>query len=301
MSGRIEEMEVFARIYESGSLSATAQITGLTPSGVSRVLKRLEARLGAQLFHRDSRNVQPTAEGDIFYQHAMEVMQSLENAEAAITSAHERHTVLRVNTLPTFAVYQLAPLMPEFHARHPRVRVEFILGAAPVNTVGQRIDVAMYAGRQRDSSLVARRFSSIRWKLVASPAYLAQHGTPSQPSDLVHHRCLNFTLSTQWNIWRFREPHFTAYRPAAIMGADHGDMLMHLALANMGIARLADFHIHQACREGRLVPVLDGLLDQRDEPLYMLYRARSGATQRIAAWSGFMLEKFGATPPWRAS
>ena len=301
MSGRMEEMEVFARIYESGSLSAAAQILGLTPSGVSRILKRLEGRLGAQLFHRDSRNVQPTAEGDVFYEQALDVMQSLENAEAAVSSAHGRHTVLRVNTLPTFAVYQLAPLMPEFHARHPNVKVEFILGAAPANVVGQRIDVAMYAGRQRDSSLVARRLSSIRWKLVASPAYLARYGTPREPSELVNHRCLNFTLSTQWNIWRFRAPHFSAYRPAAIMGADHGEMLMQLALADMGIARLADFHIHQAYRDGRLVPVLDGLLDERDEPLYMLYRARSGTTQRIAAWADFMLEKFGGTPPWRSS
>lgn len=294
-------MEVFARIYESGSLSGAAQLTGLTPSGVSRILKRLEARLGAQLFHRDSRNVQPTPEGELFYRHSMEVLQSLEHAEAAIGSAHERGTILRVNTLPTFAVYQLAPLMPEFHARHPRIRVEFILSAAPANTVGQRIDVAIYAGRQPDSSLVARRFSSIRWKLVASPTYLSEHGAPRQPADLTKHRCLNFTLSTQWNTWRFRDPNFTAYRPNAIMGADHGDMLMQMALADMGIARLADFHIQAPLREGRLVPVLDGMLDERDEPLYMLYRARSDTSQRIAAWLDFMQEKFSGTPPWRMS
>ncbi len=298
MSGKFEEMEVFARIYESGGLSAAARLTGLTPSGVSRLIKRLEARLGAQLFHRNSRSLQPTPEGEVFYRHCVEIMQCLEHAEAAIAPAHGGSTVLRVNTLPTFAVYQLAKVMPEFHERHPRIRVEFILGAAPANAVGERIDVAIYSGRQPDSSLVSRRLADIRWKLLASPAYLAEHGTPSQPADLVRHRCLNFTLSTVWNTWRFRDPNFTSYRPDAIMGSDHGDMLMELALQGMGIARLADFHTHEVRQSGRLVPILDGQLDQRDEPLYLLYRSGSRSTPRVAAWLDFMQEKFGGTSPW---
>src|SRR5690606_10453587 len=219
MSGKFEEMEVFARIYESGSLSAAAQLTGLTPSEASRLVKRLDARLGGQVFHRNSRSLQPTPEGEVFYGHCGDIMHSLEHAEAAIAPAHGGSTVLRVATLPTFAVYQLAKVMPEFHERHPRIRVEFILGAAPANAVGERIDVAIYSGRQPDSSLVSRRLADIRWKLLASPAYLAEHGTPRQPADLVRHRCLNFTLSTVWNTWRFRDSNFASYRPHAIMGS----------------------------------------------------------------------------------
>lgn len=301
MSGRVEEMEVFARVYESGSLSAAAEIAGFTPSGVSRLLKRLEARLGTQLLHRNSRRVTPTAEGDVFYRHCIDVLQSLEYAEAAVTPHAERNTILRVNTLPTFATYQLAPLMPEFHARYPRIRVEFILGAAPADPVGERIDVAIYSGRQPDSRLVARRLTSVRWKLLASPAYLAQHGVPRQPGDLVGHRCLNFTLSTPWNTWRFRDPGFVAYRPKAIMGADHGDMLMQLAIAGMGIARLADFHTDEARRQGRLIPVLDGRLDERDEPLYLLYRARRQVSQPVSVWMEFLQEKLGDSPQGHAA
>lgn len=301
MSGRLEDMEVFARVYESGSLSAAARITGLSPSGVSRVLQRLERRLGTQLFHRNSRNVQPTPEGDVFYPRCLEVIESLESAEASVAPDRQRSTVLRINTLPTFAQCQLAQLMPEFHERHPRMRVEFVLSAAPVNAVEQRIDVAIYSGRQPDSSLVARRLANVRWKLVASPHYLEKHGTPQQPADLAHHRCLNFTLSTKWNTWRFRDPGFASYRPNAIMGADHGDMLMALALAGAGIARLADFHIHAARRDGRLVPVLNGHLDEQDEPLYLLYRAHPRTSQRVRAWLDFMQEKFGGIPPWRTA
>src|SRR5690606_26838787 len=124
MSGKFEEMEVFARIYESGGLSAAARLTGLTPSGVSRLIKRLEARLGAQLFHRNSRSLQPTPEGEVFYRHCVEIMQCLEHAEAAIAPAHGGSTVLRVNTLPTFAVYQLAKVMPEFRSEERRVGKE---------------------------------------------------------------------------------------------------------------------------------------------------------------------------------
>src|SRR5690606_21950124 len=124
--------------------------------------------------------------------HCMDILHSLEAAETAINPDHDRNTVLRIDTMPSFATHPIAPLMPEFHALHPRIRVEFILSAAPANTVGERIDVAIYSGHQPDSSLVARRLTNISWKLLASPDYLATHGTPQEPSDLINHRCLNF-------------------------------------------------------------------------------------------------------------
>ncbi|NYT22641.1 LysR family transcriptional regulator [Alcaligenaceae bacterium] len=299
MAGRLEEMEVFVQIYESGGLSAAAGVSGQNPSGVSRSLKQLEKRLGVLLFYRNSRRVRPTPEGDIFYRHCMHVFKTLANAESAVGAGADRSGVLRVNTLPTFAKYQLARLMPEFHERYPLLRVEFILGAQPTDLLQQRIDVAVYVGIQLDSSLIARRLTTTKWMLVASPDYLARHGTPRHPQELSRHRCLNFTFSTPWNTWRFLPPNRGLTSPKGVMAADQGDMLHELAITGMGIARLADFHTQEALAGGRLVSVLEGQLDEPDEPIYLLYRAGALRSPRIATWADFMKEKFGVTPPWR--
>ena len=209
------------------------------------------------------------------------------------------NTTLRVNTLPSFAKYQLAPAIPAFHARHPNIRIEFVLGAQPTDPTGQRIDVAIYSGRQRDSSMVARRLASARWLLVAAPQYLAKHGTPRHPSELNQHQCLNFAIPTPWNTWRFSTPDCPKVTPPAIMGADQGDMLMAMALAGLCIARLADFHVSQALRDGQLVTVLEDLLDEPDEPIYVLYRGTEQISARVEAWLDFVRETFGGTPPWR--
>jgi DNA-binding transcriptional LysR family regulator len=298
VSGRAEEIEIFVKVYDSNSLSTAASISGCTPSAVSRIVKRLEDRLGVQLFYRNSRSVRPTVEGDTFYRHCIDILKALDTAEAAVSDNADQAGVLRVNTLPTFAKYQLAPLMPEFHARYPRLRVEFILGARPADLLAQGIDVAVYSGPQPDSSLVARPLTTTRWVLVASPGYLAAHGTPDTPDQLPEHHCLNFSFPTGWNTWQFNDTELRTFHPQAIMSSDQGDMLLALSLADMGIVRLAEYHVYGHLREGRLVQVLKSHTATEEEPIYLLYRSRENLSPRVKVWIDFLKEKFGERPPW---
>lgn len=298
MSGRAEEIEVFIQIYDSKSLSAAGVVSGRAPSAVSRILQRLENRLGTQLFYRNSRNVRPTDEGDVFYQHCVEALKLLDAAEASVSNNGLESGVLRVNLLPSFATYQLAPLMPEFHARHPKLRIEFMLGARPSDPLEQGIDVALYSGHQPDSSLVARRLTTTRWMLVASPAYLASRGTPLVPQDLDEHTCLSFAFDTWWNTWNFRNTSKNSVNRKPSMVSDQGEMLLSLALAGMGITRLAHYHVHEHLADGRLVQVLEDYADPTEEPIYLLYRSRHNLSSRLKIWIEFLEEKFSGRPPW---
>ncbi|MGB6103297.1 MAG: LysR family transcriptional regulator [Pusillimonas sp.] len=299
MTGRIEEIEVFVRVVEYGSFSATAEKLNLSPSGVSKLIQRLENRLGVQLFYRNSRQLRPTEEGELLYRQGRGAIETLDNAESSVSVRHSHSGILRINTMLTFAKYQLAKVMPEFCERFPGLQIEFVLGAMPIDMLKQGIDLAIHSGAMPDSTLVARPLASSKWILCAAPAYLEKHGVPQSPDDLRQHNCLHFAMATPWNLWKFQGDEQVAREARGKIGADQGDMLLQLALEGMGIVRLAEFHISNELFSGRLVPVLEDFADQRDEPLYMLYRARKNLSPRVEVLIQFLQEKFGGVPPWK--
>lgn len=285
----VRELAFFLRASEEASFSAAARSLNLDPSTISKVVQRLENRLGVRLFHRTSRVLRLTQEGERFLAAAQKVIQALEEAEEALNPALEEASgTLRVSSTPAFARGRLAPLMPEFVRKYPALKVEFVLAGNVPDLFEQHIDLSFQGGVIPDSTLVARRVAHTRWRVCASPAYLARAGTPATPAELGAHCCLNFlpgSYRSQWPLeQRTQEPQDTTPRiPGAAVSANNGDMLCTLAVAGMGLARLADYHVDEALKSGQLVTVLDAF-EGEPEPIYAVYPSRRHLSVRVRAF-----------------
>ena len=288
-----KDLATFVRVAEEGDFSAAARSLGLTPSGVSKTIARLEDGLGRRLLQRSSRAMRLTPEGENFLEAARRVLGAVEEAKA-IGSAIPAGT-LRIRCVPTFARYQLAPIIPAFRRLYPRLRIAFVLSNERTASLDDQADVAIASGDLPNSSLIARRIASSRWVICASPAYLAERGSPASPADLGRHECLNFSMQTKWNSWSS-----VVGTPNAEGGivANQGDMLLALARAGAGIVRLAEFHISEDLRSGRLVQLFPDEQDQTEEPIYVLYQERRNLSPRIRAFVDFVERAF-ANTPWR--
>jgi len=289
----VRELAFFLRASEEASFSAAARSLNLDPSTISKVVQRLENRLGVRLFHRTSRVLRLTQEGERFLASAQKVIQALEEAEEALNPALEEASgTLRVSSTPAFARARLAPLMPEFVRKYPALKVEFVLAGNLPDLFEQHIDLSFQGGAIPDSTQVARRVAHARWRVCASPAYLARAGTPATPAELAAHCCLNFLPGSYRSQWPLeRQPHDgrqAAPEPApdvsgGAVTANNGDMLCTLAVAGMGLARLADYHMDEALKSGQLVTVLDAF-EGPPEPIYAVYPSRRHLSVRVRAF-----------------
>jgi DNA-binding transcriptional LysR family regulator len=292
MNDRIRELAFFLRVAEEESFSSAARSLDLDPSTISKVVQRLENRLGVRLFQRTSRASQLTQEGEQFLAAAQKVMQALEEAEESVgTAAHEATGVLRLSSTPAFARRRLAPLMPDFLRANPQVRVEFVLAATPPDLFEQQIDISFQSGNIPDSTLVAKRITMARWRLCAAPSYLKEAGTPRTPEDLRQHRCLNFLPGSYRSHWLTRQDgQIHSYEPKAVLAANNGDMLCALAVSGLGLARLADYHIDPELQSGQLVTVLDAF-ELEQEPIYAVYPSKRHLSPRVRLFLDFCSER----------
>lgn len=292
MNDRIRELAIFLRVSEEASFSAAARSLDFDPSTVSKVIQRLENRLGVRLFHRTSRVLLLTQEGQQFLAAAQKVMSALEEAEASISLAVTEATgVLRLSSTPAFARHYLAPRMADFLKVNPALRVEFLLTATPPDLFEQQIDISFQSGNIPDSTLVARRICSARWQICASPAYLERAGTPQTPADLARHQCLNFLPGSYRSRWPTQEKnHIESTEPKALVAANNGDMLCALAVQGLGLVRLADYHVADPLAMGQLVSVLDEYQLER-EPIYAVFASKRHLSTRVRAYLDFISEQ----------
>jgi len=299
---RLNELTVFVRAVEEGGFSAAGRSLGLTPSAVSKLIGRLEERLGTALFTRTLRDTVLTAEGEMLYANARKAIEAVEEAEASVASSRAVSGTLRVRSIPTFGTHQLAPLVPAFKAQYPNLHVEFVLTMQPGNLLDGGVDVAIQIGPLTDSSLVARRITGTRWLICASPAYLSKHGVPRTPADLVDHQCLNFPAGSPGNIWRGIDGDGSVqpFKITPTITANTGQMLLSMALAGVGVVRLAEFHVASDLRSGRLIELLSPYNDAAEEPIHAVYSSRRLLSQRIRAFLDFLDEHFAQSPPpWK--
>lgn len=293
MNDRIRELDFFLRVTEESSFSAAARTLDVDPSTISKMIQRLETRLEVRLFHRTSRVLKLTQEGERFLAGAQRVIAALEDAEQALESEDsEAIGVLRVNCTPAFARYHLAPLMPEFIERYPHLRMEFMLSGTALDIFEHQIDVSIQGGQIPDSTLVAKRVVASRWMMCASPAYLRKAGVPRDLEELKQHRCLNFLPGSYRSRWPVKgSPQTELLDLPAGLAANSGDMLCALACLGMGIARLADFHIGAQLASGELVPVLPEYQLDALEPLFAVYASKRHLSPRVRAFLDLLERK----------
>jgi DNA-binding transcriptional LysR family regulator len=294
----IDDMRAFVEVVDSGGFSRAARRLGISKSIVSRRVSRLEEEVGTRLLNRTTRGIGPTEAGLDFKARSERIIFELDEAREAM--AHHRGEVvgrLRLTAPVTFGARHVAPLVAMLAERHRRLEVDLSLSDRKVDLVAEGYDAAIRLGVLADSSLVARRITMVRSAVVASPAYLAEHGNPARPEDLADHQCLAYAGSSALD-WTFRNGRRTiAVRPHGRLRADSGEAILQWAIAGYGIAELPVFLLSDAIEQHRLVPVL------RDYalPEYGLYVVRppgAGVPGKVRALIDAMVEHFGGEPVW---
>ncbi len=252
------DLAVFVRLVDLGTFAAVASELGLTGSGTSRIVTRLERRLGTKLLQRSTRRLILTQEGERFLQHARLIVMAIEEAEAAVaSSAGKPSGTVRINTGTAFAKHRLVPLLPAFLKAFPDVRIELTVSDRRIDPIAEQIDITVRVGPLADSELVAVKLGEVRRVIVASPTYLRANGRPKQPTDLTKHNCLLLAGHPRLAEWPMVDNgRMSAVRVTGNVQCDSAEAQLDLATAGVGIARVGDFLGEPAIADGRLVPLL---------------------------------------------
>jgi DNA-binding transcriptional LysR family regulator len=298
---RIGDLGLFLKVLDLGSISAAARSLDLSVAVASQRLKRLEKQLGVRLLHRTTRRLHATPEGAAL---ALQGRALVEDLEALTTdlrrSGVEVAGTLRMTASASFGRQYLSPLLPEFLARYPKIRISVDLDDRMQDLISAGYDLAIRIGALDDSNLVARRIATNRRVLCASPGYLARRGTPLVPVDLAEHECLILTGSQgRQDIWRMsdRSDRETSVRVNGRFECNYGELLRDAAVAGLGIALHSTWHVWTELRDGRLVQVLP---DWRipESAIHAVMPQRRLVPLRVRAFADFLVEKFGDDPPW---
>ncbi|TWI61895.1 DNA-binding transcriptional LysR family regulator [Pseudoduganella lurida] len=254
-----EGLALFARVAEERSFAGAARALGLSVATVSRAVARLEERLGARLLNRTSRQLALTEFGTSLAERAGDIFRLAEEAEGAAREQSARpRGLVRLAVPMSFGLRQVAPLLPEFFRRYPDIQIDLHLSDATVDLVGDGFDAALRIAVLPDSSLVARKLAPVSRLIVAAPAYLAQHGTPTHPADLLQHACLGYAYNARSDTWHFRNAagEDASVRPQGPLRVTNSDALLPTVLAGLAICELPDFIAADRVRDGSLVPIL---------------------------------------------
>ncbi|MGH8082604.1 MAG: LysR family transcriptional regulator [Lysobacter sp.] len=283
---------VLAAVVEAGGFARAADGLGLTPSGVSRAIARLEARIGVRLLDRTTRSMTLTDEGRRLYAQVGPLMSGIEDAvgqtgDAAATIRGR----LRVNVDPFFARMMLAPHLAGFLQRHPQLELDLVTREQLGDLIGEGFDLAVRFGHPPASSLVARKLLETRTITIAAPEYLAQHGAPAAPAELAGHACIRMRDSlsgepmTQWDYRRGRQRVAVKVHGRLLVN-EFGSML-GACLSGAGIARVKAIGVQRFLDSGQLRQVLP---DWHGEafPLYALYPSRHLPAAKLRAFVDFI-------------
>ncbi len=252
------EMEAFLVVVEESSFTAAARRLGVTKSYASKLVVRLEDRLGVRLLQRTTRQLTLTEAGRAYYERCSGAMRALQEAEAEATELQNSpQGRLRINLPTAFATDYLAAPLAEFKARYPELTIEAILTDRKVDILAEGFDVAVRIGELEDSALIARRLARVDRFICASPGYLQRRGTPCQPEELASHDCLLYAHHAVPTIWRCKGPGRTAaIEVSGKLVSNHAAILVAAACQGLGLLFCPIFLTATALREGRLQRVL---------------------------------------------
>jgi len=286
---RLDDLLVLVEVVDSGSLTTAGQRLGLSPSAISRRLADLETRLGARLINRTTRRIALTEIGASFCHRARAILAALNEAELAVGEMNQSpQGLLRLSLPVMFGQLHVTPLLPGFLKRHPQVSVEVGLTDRPVRLIEDGVDIAVRIGRLADSSLIARRLAPVRQAVLAAPAYLAAHGTPECPADLVRHSCLAHITDGTRQDWQFMvEGREETIRVSGCLQSDSMEVLRQAAVSGAGLIRLPTFVTAAELKSGALLPVLNRF-EARDTSVFALYPATRHLTPKVRTFVDYL-------------
>ena len=297
---RTAEMTAFVRSVDTGGFSAAARELGLTPSALSKLVTRLEDRLGARLLQRSTRRLHLTPEGEAFYIRSRKILLDIEAAENEVVQAGVLPKgLLRMHCGSAFGMHQFAPAIPGFLGRYPDVRLELTINDQAPGNLEEGIDLAIRIGALDESSMVARRICNLERVICAAPEYVNRCGTPKNPDELQQHNCLWISTLPVLRRWPFdTEEGIRVVHIDGNVVANNAETVLQLAIAGGGIARLPDVMVGDAIQRGELVPILTDWHHVEPVPLYATYPSGKNLSPKIRAMVDFLVEQFGSAP-WR--
>lgn len=292
MKSTLEEQQAFVTVVDSGSITGAAERLGITVSGVSRALNRLEQKLGATLLRRTTRRLELTEEGETFLNHCRRILAAVEEAEEAMLDRHNQpQGRLRINAAPSFMQFVIVPVIGEFRARYPGITLELNTHDRFVDLLEQRVDLAIRIGKLEDSSLHARLLGHSPLRLLASPAYLERHGAPQSIDELAHHSLMGFSQLEHLNHWPLIRADGKPLHITPTLAASSGSTLIELAIAGEGIVCLADFMTIVPRQQGTLVDVLPALIERQAQAVNAVYYRQATLSLRARLFMDFLAEQ----------
>lgn len=296
MKSTLEEQQAFVTVVDSGSITNAAERLGITVSGVSRTLNRLERKLGTTLLRRTTRRLELTEEGETFLGHCRHILAAVDEAEEAMLDRHSQpQGRLRINAAPSFMQFVIVPVIGEFRARYPGITLALDTHDRFVDLLEQRVDLAIRIGELEDSSLHARLLGYSPLRILASPAYLERHGAPKSIDDLKQHSLLGFNQLDHLNRWPLRHADGSLLAIIPTLAASSGSTLVELAVAGEGIVCLADFMTITQRQKGTLVEVLPNHIELQTQTVNAVYYRQATLSQRTRLFMDFLAEQLPGT------
>jgi DNA-binding transcriptional LysR family regulator len=295
MDNRTGEMEVFVVASELQSFSAAGRRLNISPSAVSKIVTRIEDRLGVRLLHRSTRMMTLTPEGETYLARARQILSDIDDTEKSIANRRDNtpRGLLRVSASVGFGEVILLPLLPAFLEQYPDVQIDLSLTDGIIGLIEERTDVAIRSGLMADSSFKARKIFESRRVVVASPDYLASKAVPLTPQDLAHHNCFSFNFGRTLNEWPFRNPGSSEVYRIPITGnalVNSGMVIRRLCLSGAGLGRVGQFHVQADIEAGRLIPVLEDFNAEDIEQIHAVFLGHNYLAARIRAFIDFLSE-----------
>jgi len=293
---RSGEMEIFIRVVREGGFSAAARTVGLTQSAVSKLVTRLEQRLGTRLLTRTTRAVNLTDEGQVYYQAGLQIIQQLDDADQAAAAGAVKGR-LRVNASIPFGAMFGPAVIAKFLATHPDVVIDFSVTDDVVDLLGQKADVAIRMGNLPDSALLARKLGQSRRVVCAAPSYLKRMGTPQVPEDLRGHDCLTFNFKRTRAGWPFRFKSRELAQPVAgPLLVNNGETMKQMLLAGVGIGRVGLWHVAKEIKSGALKVLLERYNPGDMEEIHAVYVGGGHVPNRVRAFIDHLANTLETTP-----
>ncbi|MGI9407499.1 MAG: LysR family transcriptional regulator [Hyphomicrobiaceae bacterium] len=294
-------MRVFVKVVETGGLSVAARALGLAPPSVTRRINELEDTLGVRLLNRTTRKLSLTEAGEIYYERTRDIVQTVEEANLAVTEKRAAPSGTLFVTVPAgISRLHVAPAVAAFRAQYPKVRVVLRITDRVVDLIDESLDIAIRVGRLEDSSLIARKLGVARRMVCASPAYLKRAGRPKHPEELSNHDCLTFRSHPGSNVWRFRKGKKTFdVQATGPFYTDDGETLASAACAGLGLILVPEWLAGPEVNAGKLVEVLtDYTADPADTPLHAVYAPGPYTAPKIRAFVDFLAGRFSRDYAW---
>jgi DNA-binding transcriptional LysR family regulator len=291
---KLTSMNVFVRVAKAGSFAGGARELGISRAMATKHIMQLEGSLGTRLFNRTTRSLSLTDVGASYLERCQQVLLDVEEMESAVTHLQtEPRGVLKISAPPVIGASHITRAISQFLKIHSDLTVDLILQSSPGDLIDEGIDVAIYLGALDDTSMVARKLASSSMIVCGSPDYLAKHGVPQTPEDLLNHSCLVNWASSPRNKWQFKsETGQTVVNVSGRMQANVADAIRMAAIDGLGLVMLASYVVSRDIEKGKLIAVLENYnLPPLD--IHAVYPHRKYLSAKVRRFLDFLQEWLG--------